>query len=100
MAEIAVATTVADGQLRDMKAGRRRVTVAAALARARRLVTVVVVADAQPRVTAVADVLLPAPAVAMRRRVVEPRTVVADPHMVAVAAPDMGGNTALDFFPA
>jgi 2-oxoglutarate dehydrogenase complex dehydrogenase (E1) component-like enzyme len=64
-----------------------------------------VAADAQPRVTAVAGVLLP---VAIRRRAADPRTVAADPRMavdrrmaaaVAVAA-DMGGNNALDFFPA
>lgn len=76
------------------------------------------VADAQPRVTA-ADVLLPATAVAIRRRVataVDPRTVaarrtavvrrtavarrmVADRTVEAVAA-DMGGNPALGSFPA
>jgi hypothetical protein len=90
-----VATTVADGQPQDMKAGRRRVTVAA-LARARRLVTVAA-ADAQPRVTAVADVLLPAPAVAIRRRAAQRHMVVVDPRTAAAVAADMGGNTALDF---
>ena len=73
---------------------------------------IAVVADAQPRVMAVvqvtgaADVLLRAmaAAVAIRRRAADPRTVavgrrtVADRHR-AVAA-DMGGDTALDSFPA
>jgi hypothetical protein len=67
-----------------------------------------VAADARPRVIAAADVLLPVPAVAIRRRAAEPHTVVAgrrtavDRRMaaaVAVAA-DMGGNTALDSLPA
>ena len=68
---------------------------------------IAVVADAQPRVMAVvqvteaADVLLramaAAVAVAIRRRAADPRTV-ADRHR-AVAA-DMGGDTALDSFPA
>ena len=74
---------------------------------------IAVVADAQPRVMAVvqvmavADVPLPATAVvavAIRRRAADPRTVavgrrtVVDRHR-AVAA-DMGGDTALDSFPA
>jgi hypothetical protein len=63
-----------------------------------------VAADAQPRVTAVAGVLLP---VAIRRRAADPRTAAADLRtgvdrrmVAAVAAADMGGNTALDSFPA
>ena len=57
-----------------------------------------VAADARPRVTAVADVPLP---VAIRRRAADPRTAV-DRRMAAAAAvaADMGGNTALDSFPA
>lgn len=63
-----------------------------------------VAADARPRVTAVADVLLP---VAIRRRAADPRTAVADRRtaadrrtvvVVAVAA-DMEGNTCAGFFP-
>jgi hypothetical protein len=65
-----------------------------------------VAADARPRVTAVAGVLLP---VAIRRRAADPRTAVADPRTAAadrrmaaavVAAADMGGNIALGSFPA
>jgi hypothetical protein len=62
-------------------------------------------ADARPRVTAAADVLLPA--VAIRRRAADRRTAVADRRTVAVdrrtgvaVAADMEGNTALDSFPA
>jgi len=67
-----------------------------------------VAADARPRrVTAVADVLLPA--VAIRRRAAGPRTVVDHRRTVVdhrrtvvavAAAADMEGNTALDSFPA
>jgi len=60
----------------------------------------VVAADAQPQVTVVADVLLPAPAVAIRRQAADPRTVEVDPRTAAAVAADMGGNTALDSFPA
>jgi hypothetical protein len=79
---------------------------------------IAVAADARPRVTAVADVLLPAVAIrrraadrrtvaADRRTAVDRRTVAADPRTaaadrrtaVAVAA-DMEGNTALESFPA
>jgi hypothetical protein len=68
-----------------------------------------VAADARPRVTAVADVLLPAPAVAIRRRAAGPRTAVDHRRTVVdhrrtvvavAAAADMEGNTALDSFPA
>jgi hypothetical protein len=62
-----------------------------------------VAADARPQVTAVADVLLPAIAEveAIRRRaVVELRTVAADHRTAAAVAADMGGNSALDSFPA
>jgi hypothetical protein len=60
-----------------------------------------VAADARPRVIAAADVLLPVPAVAIRRRAADPRTVAAGLRTAAaVAAADMGGNIALDFFPA
>ena len=69
---------------------------------------IAVAADARPRVTAVADVLLPA--VAIQRRAAD-RTVAADhrmaadrrtaaDHRTAVAAADMDGNTALESFPA
>jgi len=62
-----------------------------------------VAADARLRVTAAADVLLPA--VAIRRRAADRRTAVVDPRTVAVdhrtvAAADMDGNTALESFPA
>ena len=71
---------------------------ATAVADARLPVTVA--PDAQ--VTAVADFLLPAPAVAIRRQAADPRTVVADPdpRTAAAVAADMGGNAALDSFPA
>ena len=65
-----------------------------------------VAADARPRVTAVADVLLPATAAAIPRRAADPRTAVADRRTVvdrrtvAAVDMDMGGNTALDSFPA
>ncbi|HEX7425124.1 MAG TPA: hypothetical protein VF311_14750 [Terriglobales bacterium] len=61
-----------------------------------------VAADARPRVTAVADVLLPAPAVAIRRRAADPRTAVDRRRTVVAvaAAADTEGNTALDSFPA
>ena len=58
-----------------------------------------VAADAQPQVTTVADVLPPATAVAIRRRAAELRTAV-DRRTVAAVTADMGGNTALDSFPA
>jgi hypothetical protein len=68
-----------------------------------------VAADARPRVTAVVDVPLPATvvavvAVAIRRRAADPRTVAVG-HRTAVdrrqvVAADMGGDTALDSFPA
>jgi hypothetical protein len=63
-----------------------------------------VAADAQPRVTAVAGVLLPAAirrrAAGLRAEAVDLRTA-ADRHTVAaVAAADMGGNIALGSFPA
>jgi hypothetical protein len=66
---------------------------------------IAVAADARPRVTAVEDVPLPATAVAVaiRRRAADPRTVVGRRTAVdrrrAVAA-DMGGDNALDSFPA
>ena len=66
---------------------------------------IAVVVDARPRVTAVVDVPLPATAAAVdiRRRAADPRTVVgrrtAVDHRRAVAA-DMGGDNALDSFPA
>ena len=65
-----------------------------------------VVADARPRVTVVVDVPLPATAAAVdiRRRAVDPRTVAVG-HRTAVdrrraGAADMGGDNALDSFPA
>ena len=65
-----------------------------------------VAADARPRVTAVVDVPLPATAavVAILRRAADPRTVAVGRRTAvdrrrAVAA-DMGGDTALDSFPA
>ena len=63
-------------------------------------------ADAQPQATA-ADVPLPATVVGIPLQAstaADPRTAV-DPHTVAVdrmavVVADMGGNIALDFFPA
>jgi len=65
---------------------------------------IAVAADARPRVTAVADALLPA--VAVQRRAADRRTVAVDHRTavdrrtVAAVAADMDGNTALESFPA
>jgi hypothetical protein len=72
------------------------------------IVVAIAVADGQLPVMVAADVLLPATAVAIRRRAVAPRmavdppTAVVDRRTVAAVAADMGGNgnIALDFFPA
>ena len=53
----------------------------------------VMAADAQPRVTEVVDIRRRAAMAADRR-------TAADRHTVVAADMDMGGNTALGFFPA
>jgi hypothetical protein len=72
------------------------------------VVATVVAAHVRLRVTVAADAPLPAAAAVIRRRAVAPPTVAAGPHTAevvlrtaaVVAAADMGGNTALDSFPA
>lgn len=62
-----------------------------------------VVVQAGPRVTAAAAIRLPATAEGAAIRplaVVEPRTVAAERPMVEAVAADMGGNIALEFWPA
>ena len=68
----------------------------------RALTAAIAAADARLRVTAVADIPLPATVavvVAIRRRKADHRTAE-DRHTVAAVAADMEGDTPLDSFPA